>query len=196
MTTKITEETLRVSQEGRPARILSLGCGPAREVEMFLGHPLADHAEFCLLDFNEETLAYVENRMSEAKRRHHVSTQLTLIKQSVYHLLKESRKPRKGEKGYDLIYTSGLYDYLTDGVCRALNAYLYEELRPGGILIASNFDLSNPIRNVMEHMFEWFLIHRNAKQMEAIAPPQASPEHRRVRAEATGVNVFVEARKP
>ena len=67
---------------------------------------------------------------------------------------------------------------------------------PGGVLIISNFDLSNPIRKIMEFMFEWFLIHRDARQMAETAPEQALPDDCRVRADATGCNIFLEVRKP
>src|SRR5436309_7141006 len=56
---KLTEETARVSAEGRLARIFNLGCGPAVEVQRFLeSKDFSDRASFTLLDFNEETLQH------------------------------------------------------------------------------------------------------------------------------------------
>jgi extracellular factor (EF) 3-hydroxypalmitic acid methyl ester biosynthesis protein len=196
MTDRIIEETLRVSRAGRTARIFSLGCGPAQEVQNFLAHPLGDGAQFRLLDFDKETLTYVGNRMEEMRRRHHRQTLIELVSESVYHLLREATKPDAEEQRYDLIYSSGLYDYLSDRVSKALNAYLYDRLLPGGVLIVSNFDPSNPIRNLMEYAFEWFLIHRTGKDMAALAPDQAPADACRVQAEMTGCNVFLEVRKP
>jgi hypothetical protein len=114
----------------------------------------------------------------------------------VHSLIKDVGKPAHAENGYDLIYSSGLYDYLNDRVCQALNTHLYAQLRPGGVLIVTNFDPINPIRNVMEYIFEWFLIHRNGKQMFLLAPEQAASEDCLVQADGTGCNVFFEARKP
>jgi hypothetical protein len=89
-----------------------------------------------------------------------------------------------------------LYDYLNDRMSVALNSHLYGLLRPGGILIVTNFTTANPIQNVMEFMFEWFLIHRDSRQMEEISPTQADPEDCLVRVDSTGCNAFLEARKP
>jgi extracellular factor (EF) 3-hydroxypalmitic acid methyl ester biosynthesis protein len=54
---RIAEETQRVAANGRRARILNLGCGPAREIQNFIAQdPLSDLADFVLLDFNPQTL--------------------------------------------------------------------------------------------------------------------------------------------
>jgi extracellular factor (EF) 3-hydroxypalmitic acid methyl ester biosynthesis protein len=179
------------------ANIFSLGCGPAVEVQTFLAeHALSDRAQFRLLDFNEETLRHTAHRMEDLKRRYNRKTPINLVKKTVHLLLKEASKPRAGEPGYDLIYCSGLYDYLSDRVCKALNTYLYEQLLPGGALIITNFDPSNPIRNIQEHLFDWFLIYRDGIQLAELAPVQTACDQRMVRAEYTGCNIFLEIRKP
>jgi hypothetical protein len=81
-------------------------------------------------------------------------------------------------------------------VCKHLNTYLYDQLLPDGMLVVTNFDPSNPIRNIMEYMYDWFLIHRNSKQLAMLAPDQAAPDDCAVVADATGCNVFLEVRKP
>ena len=194
---RFIEESLRVSNLGRVANIFSLGCGPAVEVQTFLAeHALSDRAQFRLLDFNEETLRHTAHRMEDLKRRYNRKTPINLVKKTVHHLLKEAGKPRAGDPGYDLIYCSGLYDYLSDRVCKALNTYLYDQLLPGGELIITNFDPSNPIRNIQEHLFDWFLIYRDGKQLAELAPAQTAGDQRMVRAEYTGCNIFLEVRKP
>ena len=64
------------------------------------------------------------------------------------------------------------------------------------MLIVTNFDPVNPIRNIMEYIYEWFLIHRDGAGMAAMAPEQANRDDWKVVAEPTGCNVFLEARKP
>ncbi|HEV2394083.1 MAG TPA: class I SAM-dependent methyltransferase [Verrucomicrobiae bacterium] len=194
---KITEETCRIARLGRTARIYNIACGPAREVENFLsGHPLADCAEFHLLDFDSETLGYAGARMEHVKKRHHLKTSVALVKKSVHQMLKANGKPVAGEEGYDLIYCSGLYDYLNDRVVKAVNTYLYDHLRPGGLLTVGNFAPNMPVRNFIEHFLEWFLIYRDARQLAALAPEQVSPNQCKVVAEPTGTNIFLEVRKP
>src|SRR6266699_2312430 len=64
LTQRLTEETARTRALNRPARIYNLGCGPAQEVRSFMEQsPLSDQAQFTLLDFNEETLAYTRTSL-------------------------------------------------------------------------------------------------------------------------------------
>jgi extracellular factor (EF) 3-hydroxypalmitic acid methyl ester biosynthesis protein len=194
---KFVEESLRLLPASRPARFLSLGCGPAREVQNFIAEsPLADRASFHLLDFNEETLQYAGQRLGEVRRQHQRQTEVKLIRQSVHQLLKGTGEQFLPEARHDMIYCSGLYDYLSDRICRRLNGYLYNRLAAGGVMIVTNFDSYNPIRNIQESVFDWFLIYRNGRQLAGLAPEQAKPEDCAIRADPTGCNVFLEVRKP
>jgi extracellular factor (EF) 3-hydroxypalmitic acid methyl ester biosynthesis protein len=194
---RIIAETGRVSRLGGMAHIYSLACGPAREVEEFLAeHSWADLAQFLLLDFNDETLRYTGHRLEEVKRRHHRRSPIRLVKNSVQQLLKQNHSKTSAEPGYDLIYCSGLYDYLSDRVCQALNTYLYERLKPGGLLVVGNFAPTTPRQNFMEHFMEWFLIYRDSRALTALAPVQAAPDDCAVYTEWSGANNFLEVRKP
>lgn len=194
---EVVQETTRVTRAGRTANIYNLACGAAREVQIFLEeHPLAQHAKFDLLDFNEETLQYTGQKIAEIKQKYNRNNSVKLIKKSVHHLLKEKDRQTQAAPVYDLIYCSGLYDYLSDRVCRSLNTYLYEQLSPGGLMVIGNFSPSTPRQNLMEHFLEWFLIYRDHNQLMKVAPAQSLPEHCRVRAEPSGANIFLEVRKP
>jgi len=63
-------------------------------------------------------------------------------------------------------------------------------------LIATNVDASNPNRHSMDLILEWHLIYRTAPQMLELAPEQADPADCRVEPDPTGVNIFLEVRKP
>ena len=194
---KMVDEASRVARCGRTANIYSIACGPAREAQNFVAEqPLSDQAHFLLLDFNEETLQYVGNRMEELKKEHHRRTSIKLVKNSVHKLLKGPSKRAPEEPGYDLIYCSGLYDYLSDAVIKKLNTYFYDQLLPSGLLVVGNFAPCTPRQNLMEHLSEWFLIYRDAQKLATLAPEQASKENCVVRAEPTGANIFLEIRKP
>jgi extracellular factor (EF) 3-hydroxypalmitic acid methyl ester biosynthesis protein len=78
----------------------------------------------------------------------------------------------------------------------ATNTHLYDLLKPGGLLVVGNFAPNLPVKNFIEHFLEWFLIYRNANEMLALSPTQAPKELCAVRAEPTGTNIFLEARKP
>lgn len=195
----ITRETSRVARNGRTASIYCVACGPAWEVVNFLREsPLADQARFRLLDFNEETLNYVGKQLASARKSASRRTQISLVKDSVYSLLRHDDDPHGGTdpERYDLIYCSGLYDYLNDRVIKALNTYFYKRLAPGGALVVGNFAPCTPVRRFIEHFLEWFLIYRGQDQFARLAPDQALPENCEVSAEPTGANIFLNVRKP
>jgi extracellular factor (EF) 3-hydroxypalmitic acid methyl ester biosynthesis protein len=194
---KIIEETGRLARQGQRAKISSIACGPAWEAVTFLAdHPLASHAQFQLLDFDAETLQHTTDKVAEAKRKSGCRATVNLVKNSVQSLLRSNNRAVPEDAKFDLIYCSGLYDYLSDQVCRALNNYFYNLLRPGGLLVVGNFAPNTPHQNIMEHFAEWFLIYRDAGQLTELAPDQAARENCFVRAEPTGANIFLEIRKP
>jgi len=196
LTDKLVEETRRCTRMGRHSRVLNLGCGPAMEIQNFLmDEDLCDRANLTLLDFNDETLAHTGKLLDEIKMKNRRTTQINMIKKSVHQLLKEYSKPQPGNE-YDFIYCAGLFDYLNDRICKRLMSIFYDLLAPGGLLVATNVDASNPIRNTMEYIFEWHLVYRNSEQFEALRPDQAAPGSYKVRAETTGSNIFIEVRKP
>lgn len=197
LTERLVDETRRCTRLGRNSRILNLGCGPAKEVQNFLMHEdLCDRANLTLLDFNDETLQYTGRLLDEIKMKNRRITHIQMIKKSVHQILKEYARIQNGGGDYDFIYCAGLFDYLNDRVCKRLMNIFYDLLAPGGLLVATNVDASNPIRNTMEYIFEWHLVYRDSKQFETLRPDNAPPGSYKVRAETTGSNIFIEVRKP
>ncbi|MFN7139515.1 MAG: hypothetical protein ACK4UN_09260, partial [Limisphaerales bacterium] len=83
LTERLTEETRRCVRAGRSARILNLGCGPAKEVQNFLGHEdISDKAHLTLLDFNDETLAHTGKLLDEIKMKSRRITKIDMVKKS------------------------------------------------------------------------------------------------------------------
>jgi len=197
LTQTLRAEVLRTRREGRPARILSIACGPALEVRRFLSEdPLSDSARFTLLDFNEETLRYVRSAIDAINTRHSRWASIEYVRKPVQQILKESsRTIQQPDKQYDLIYCAGLFDYLNDQICRRLMDIMYEWIAPGGLLVTTNVEPSNPLRNGMEHLLDWYLIYRSADQMRTLAPGAALSGETIVKSENTGVNLFLEVRK-
>ena len=192
----LVQEVMRVKASGRSASIFSVGCGPARELLLLMEDPLCNDNSFHLMDFNDETLLHVQSSLEAARRKHLRTSSFEYSKRSVYQLMRNPSRSVQPELQFDMIYSSGLYDYLDDRVSRTVNGRLYEQLKPGGVLYVTNFDHSNPIRKMMEYAFEWNLIHRNGRQMEEMIPPSVSNEDCSIWADNTGINVFLEIRKP
>jgi extracellular factor (EF) 3-hydroxypalmitic acid methyl ester biosynthesis protein len=196
---RLVEEIRRANGRRQPARIINLGCGPAIEVQEFLKETdLCESAAFTLLDFNEETLMHTRSVLEDIKKGYRRNTSIQLAKKSVNQILKEAAKliERSPDNQYDFVYCAGLFDYLSDLVCQRLMNALYGWVAPGGLLVATNVEPSNPHRNGMEYFLDWHLVYRNAQQMQPLIPDQARRENVFVRADVTGVNLFLEVRKP
>jgi extracellular factor (EF) 3-hydroxypalmitic acid methyl ester biosynthesis protein len=192
----LVQETSRAAMAGHRARIMNLGCGPAKEVQNFLAdEEISNMAELELLDFDEQTLMHLKQKLEALKHQHNRRTQLNIVKRSVQQVLKQVGKAQATRQDYDLIYCAGLFDYLNDRTCKTLLASLYNSLAPGGLLVATNVEKHNPIRNIMEYLFEWHLIYRSAPEFARLAPDQSAEDAMSVKAEPSGGNIFLEVRK-
>ncbi len=198
---QIDTEALRLMPAGRKARVFNFACGPALEIQNFLkDSSFCERVEFTLADFNGETLEHIKQSSEELKRRRGLKTHFQFEKKSVHQLLKESDKLLRSTDGkerlYDFVYCAGLFDYLSDRTCKELMNAFYNFVAPGGLLVATNVDSSNPRIPTMDHVMAWHLIYRNAHEFAGLRPVRSSREDCTIKADATGVNIFLEVRKP
>lgn len=196
---QISNTILQAKSRGGVPRILSLGCGPAHELQQLLREGrLAHEFKVTLIDFNDETLTHVQDRLGQLQTQFPGRIEFRPVKKSVNTILKEAGRTtsRSPESQYDLVYCAGLSDYLTDAICRRLNQVLYDWVAPGGRLLTTNVDPSNPRQLIMDLVMEWHLIHRSGAQMAALKPEQVHADQYSVRSDTTGVNVYLEAWKP
>ncbi len=196
---KLSAEAARVVKSERIARFLSLGCGPAQEIQQFMAQDsLSDQTELTLVDFSKEALDYVQKALTKRKLQFGRRTKFEVVLQSAQQLLRQKtlRTEQTGKIQFDFIYCGGLFDYLSDRVCRDLFQLLYQWIAPGGLLLVTNLHPKNPWRYLMEHLVEWHLIYRTGQQLVDLAPSNVAPSHVRVHTDRTGTNIFLELRKP
>lgn len=70
---------------------------------------------------------------------------------------------------FDLIYSSGLFDYFDLDKSVRLARKLWENVKPGGSLIITNAHPDNPTRFWMEYVSEWYLEYKTDQEMMLIA---------------------------
>ncbi|MDX1565945.1 MAG: class I SAM-dependent methyltransferase, partial [Phycisphaeraceae bacterium] len=192
---RLDAEAERVHQLERPFVALNVGCGPAVEVQRFVrNNPLAAFADFTLMDFNGQTLEHAETKVREAMQASGHDPMLRIEHKSIDDLLKEAhRQAPESAPRHDMIYCAGLFDYFSDRVCRQLLKLFYGRVRPGGLVVATNVHRCNPNRHLMEHILEWHLVYRDEQGFARLAPDGPEPE---VVTDSTGVNVFMDLRRP
>lgn len=190
---RLRSEASRVAE--RTLRCLNVGCGPAVEIERFVARdPASERCEFHLLDFNQETLEYTQRRIESGAHERGRHLNARFFHKSVNDLLRESvKRGRTSEPAaFDLVYCAGLFDYLSDRVCRNLIGLFHEWVAPGGLVLVTNVHPANPMRGVMEHILEWNLVYRDETAMTNLATDFADKS---VMTDATGINVFLDIRK-
>jgi extracellular factor (EF) 3-hydroxypalmitic acid methyl ester biosynthesis protein len=55
---------------------------------------------------------------------------------------------------------------------------------------------NKPFRHMLEFVLDWYLIYRNVEQGARIVPDSIPGEARNITIDPTGVNIFIEVRKP
>lgn len=199
LSARIAEVAARAAQAGRVARIVTIGCGPALEVQRFMSDlAFSDHARFTLLDFNEETVEHTRSVLDGLKQRHHRATQIEFVRKSVNQILKDSgtKAGQKPDDQFDFVYCAGLFDYLSDQMCHRLSNILYEWVAPGGLFVTTNVDSSNPRRLTMDYIMDWHLIYRSGREFLKLKPARAPVEGNEATSDNTGVNIYYTVRKP
>lgn len=145
--------------EKRPGdvRILSVACGHLREEAQVSRAIAKQHIrELVALDSDPKSLEVAKG----------ASSCITTEHMSVRQLL--TGKVDFGG-GFDLIYSSGLYDYLDDRVAQRLTRSLFSMLAPGGSIMLCNFLPSTPDIGFIESFMDWDLLYRDRQEILSFA---------------------------
>ena len=162
-----TEKNLKLSRKN--VKILSVGCGPAAELENILLTPdICERFHFTLLDQDIQALEEASVNIKNISLRKGVEPNHRFVSESVRTMTGIS--DLASEWGtFHFIYALGLLDYLNDCVAAVLIEKLYQLLEPGGMLLAGNFHGQNPDRTYMDYWMDWPLVYRNEKKMLSFA---------------------------
>lgn len=191
-------EALRCFESGRRLKVLNLGCGPAQEVQMFIRtKEISEQCDFTLLDFNKETLDYTGKLLNDMISSMGRGTKIDLIERSVHQLLKQASKGDVDMEweSYDLVYCAGLFDYLSQKVCKRLVELFTKLLSTNGLVVFTNVASTNPSIGWMEYVLEWNLVYRSDWEMLDLIPLNGTVLESDLKRDETGVNLFLELRK-
>jgi extracellular factor (EF) 3-hydroxypalmitic acid methyl ester biosynthesis protein len=194
---QILRETTRVLCLKRPCKILNVGCGPAQEIQYFLrdSAPSRD-TQITLLDFDDETLHHARAKLVNLNRQYGHRVRVETQRVSVYQLLRRGafRDKNALDGKYDLIYCTGLFDYLPNETCRSLVQLFHSSLEPDGLVVVANMKDEKPFRYFIEFVLDWHLIYRDTNVLSTFAP-KCALDTSRVEAEDTSVNLFLHVRR-
>lgn len=161
----------------RPLRVLNLGVGPGRCVYQFISDNPDKEVLFDSIDHDQNAIDYAK------ALNYSFCSKANFIKGNL-------KSFRSGNK-YDLVWCSGVFDYLPDGLFRALLPRLLKHVANDGQFVLGNFSENNPTRDYME-CGEWFLHHRSEVKLRSLAEDSGiSPGSIYIEHEPENVNLFL-----
>ncbi len=191
----VKEAQQRVAEFGARTRVLSVACGPAWELRDIITSPGdLEQLELFLLDQDQLALDDARDTIMELEQRFRARLDATLIRDSVRTMIgAPDLSARWGQ--FDVVYSMGLFDYLTPPVAKAVLAKLYEVLAPGGVLLVGNFHERNPSRVYMEYWMDWVIYYRDEAAFRELASELTDAEIT-LTYEETESQMFLQVRKP
>jgi extracellular factor (EF) 3-hydroxypalmitic acid methyl ester biosynthesis protein len=165
--------------------VLSLACGHVREAKRCSAFLEGRIGRFVAVDQDKESLAVVERELGP------------LRVEPVYASVRDLLTGQVAFSGFDLVYVSGLHDYLLEPVAQRLSEVLFGMLNPSGRLLINNY-LPNLINTgYMEAYMDWWLIYRSETELRQLAAtlPREQVESISFFAEEQNIIAFLEVER-
>ena len=147
-----------VTHKGGNVRILNIGAGPCREIKELVEEYPSEMSTvtFDCIDSDQHAVDYAKNLLAN------VSSKVNLFRRNVLRLALAKDVTRQISDQYDLIYSTGLFDYLPKQTASLLLHNLTFLLKEDGAIAVSNYrdKFSNPSAYLMEWVTDWRLTYR------------------------------------
>jgi hypothetical protein len=147
----------QVAEQIAYPRILSIAAGHLREAALSQAVREGRIKELIALDQDEESLATIKR----AYGMYPVETRQGSVKSLL--------SPKLALGRFDLVYASGLFDYLSQRLAQRLTRTMFDLLHPGGQMLVTNFVPLIPDIGYMESFMDWHLIYRTHEEMQDLA---------------------------
>ena len=159
---KITNLVRSHPPMGSPIRVLSVACGPAMEWQKLLPLlPEGVQLEVDLLDQDEQALLSTQRQLKRLQSCFPKPIKFRYLNKAIKNIIARGTE----RQNYDVIYSSGLFDYLSDAASAMAARRLFDSVKPGGQLIIGNFNVGNPNQLLMDYALDWPLIYRSKEDL-------------------------------
>lgn len=194
----ITEHArvLEADKEAANFRVVSLGCGPAREVSDFIARQRdwPGQVVWTLIDQEEAALSVAYQASKREIGRHRSNAHLNLLNLSFVQLLSEGL-PLQPAGTQDFIFSVGLFDYLRESRAKSLLRGLFDLLAPGGLMAIGNAKAPNSFFWAAEFVANWTLLYRTESEMNELAALLPESAELSVETDRSGAYYFLLVRK-
>ena len=158
---------LQKLQAGNSVKLLNVASGPARDLlELYAEKPAATKLETLCIEMDSHAVAYGENLTAP------YAADIRFINKNIFKFDTEEK--------FDLVWSAGLFDYFDNKTfVYVLNKFKNWVTGQGEIVIGNFNESHNPSREYMELFGNWYLQHRSANQLKALAIEAGFKEDRK-----------------
>jgi len=158
--------------------VLLLGSGPCTDLFEYLTENPDNTLQFTCVDIDATAIKYA------GEKNVAFMNQITFVHRNIFRY--------NTTDTYDLIWSAGLFDYLSDDqfvfIIKKMHAFLSKK----GKMIIGNFSENNPSQYCMELMGDWFLNHRSPELLTELGVSAGFDSNDiKVEQEELGINLFV-----
>lgn len=169
------------NNQHRTIHVLNIGSGPGRDMYEYFNETPGTNVHIDCVDIDKNAIQYAQSLCNRYRER---------IKFHNRNILRF-----RPDKKYDLIWSAGLFDYLSDNLFCYLISNLIKHVKSDGAMVIGNFSKNNPCRSYME-FGQWFLIHRSEEHLKSLAMHCDIAESKiSIGQEQEGVNLFMHIHK-
>jgi len=148
-------------KKGKQLRIMDLASGPCREINeiLTLNPALCKNVIFDCYDHDDKAIEYAKGLLTGYHN-------INFIKENAMRIAFRKNISNLIDKKYDLIYSTGLFDYFNERVGISVIENLWKLLNSNGMLAISTMrdKYSNPSVHYMEWVADWNLVYRNEEE--------------------------------
>lgn len=184
----------KIEEHGK-FKVMSVACGPAYELQdLFITSDDTDKLSFTLLDQDTEALAEASEKVQFIEKNLGKKINAVYLNESVRTMIKTPNLHEKWGK-FNLIYSMGLFDYLTPPVAKVVIEKIYSLLEPGGTLLIGNYHVINSSKCFMDYWLDWVLYYRTEDEFTELLK-DTDAVSKEIIMEESRCQMFLKAKKP
>lgn len=171
-------------------KVLNVACGPCREFEDGVACPEGSEVSVTFVDYDEDSLAFAEQQLT----RDPGPFEYSFVRYNALRM----QAPKKfiEEHGqFDVVYSVGLCDYLSDRQLIAMFKGWKAMLKPGGVLYVAFKDRHQYDKTDYQWLTDWFFLEREEADCRKLFLEAGFPERElALNRDATGIILNYAAR--
>lgn len=183
------------TSKNKNIKIMDLACGPCEEVvDIFnlSGKCDLSGVEYHCYDSDDRAIEFSKKRLKNIEN-------VKFFNENAVRLALKKDVGAYIPYRYDVIYSTGLFDYFDYRICVRLVQNLKKLLAPGGLLAISDVrdKFSNPSVHFMEWVGDWNLVYRDDENFRQVfCEAGFQKENLKIGYEQQGILQYIHARNP